>query len=68
MNRILGMFSKSVLGLNPSPRLKQFGGLFPASTQLGGEVFTHYAASFKGKTFEQTLEEMEEYSPEFRDR
>lgn len=68
MNRILGAFSKSVLGLNPSPRLKQFGGLFPASTQLGGNVFTHYAASFTGKTFDKTVEEMENYSPEFRDR
>ena len=66
LNKILQGFSKSVLGWNPSPRLKQFGGLFPASTIVGLQVFKKWAASF-GK-LDSIIKELEELSPEIRER
>lgn len=65
-NKILKGFGTSALGWNPSPALKQFGGLYPAASIVGPKVFTNYAKSLKGNA--KIVEEFTQGSPALKDR
>ena len=69
LNKLLQGFSKSILGWNPSPRMKQFGGLFPAATELGsfGPKLIKNWAKTAGK-LDKIIEELTGLSPEMRER
>jgi len=69
-NNILQGFSKAVLGWNPSPRMKQFGGLWTAGDTVGNGVVLNWGKTFsKGdKSLKNIIKEVEDLSPEIRER
>lgn len=61
-------FAPAVLGLNPSPTLKQFVGLVTATIETGDSLYVDGLAVAKYAEMKRIKADMDKYSPELRQR